>query len=76
MRKPTSKSNIRYDDTLHKMIENYPLLAPIYMSSMSGSPMEAEEIISVTAFLMSHEGRHRTGDERPLDIGSRARQNL
>ncbi len=61
------------DETLHKMIEGYPLLAPIYMSAMTGSPLEPEDVASVTAFLMSHEGRQITGTAMPIDFGSLAR---
>lgn len=61
------------DDTLHVMLESYPLLAPIYMSAMTGSPMEASDIASVSAFLMSEEGRHITGVTLPIDLGSLVR---
>jgi SDR family mycofactocin-dependent oxidoreductase len=61
------------DETFGTMMKDHPLLQPMLMTAMKGSPVEPEDIVAVTAFLFSDEGRHITATAVPIDLGTMAR---
>ncbi|GAA2133129.1 mycofactocin-coupled SDR family oxidoreductase [Actinomadura napierensis] len=56
--------------TMTELLEQSPMLGPIYMPALPYEMVEPEDIANIVAFLASDEGKYITGAQLPVDLGA------
>ncbi|GAA2146826.1 mycofactocin-coupled SDR family oxidoreductase [Actinomadura napierensis] len=58
------------DGSMRELLEQAPLLGPIYMPALPYEMVEPEDIANIVVFLASDEGKYITGAQLPVDLGT------
>jgi SDR family mycofactocin-dependent oxidoreductase len=58
------------DGSMQGMLEEEPLLGPIYMGALPYQMVEPEDIANMVAFLASDEAKYITGSQMRVDLGA------
>ena len=61
------------DQTLVASVQSNPALGSIFMNALPSTLTEPEEVAAAVAFIASDDGKHMTGSEVVIDLGTLVR---